>query len=130
LRDTGDKIFLAYKHHQKAAVDGAIEVEVEISDIEKTKILLEYAGIIAVRWQEKIRHTYLLDNVVIDIDTWPTVPAYVELEGDSEEELKTVASRLKLDWKNVELLDAKSLLAKYYKISVTNLKFFTFGKIE
>ncbi len=29
----------------------------------------------------------MLNNIEIDIDTWPMIPTYVEFEGDSEENI-------------------------------------------
>lgn len=29
----------------------------------------------------------MLNNIEIDIDSWPMIPTYVELEGDSEENI-------------------------------------------
>ena len=38
-------------------------------------------------YQENKRTRYMLNNIEIDIDTWPMIPTYVEFEGDSEENI-------------------------------------------
>jgi adenylate cyclase class 2 len=51
-------------------------------------------------YQVTKRESWLLDDVEVEIDTWPWIPQYVELEGKSEESIKDVVSKLGLEWKN------------------------------
>jgi adenylate cyclase class 2 len=68
--------------------------------------------------------------VVADIDTWPRIPTYIELEGPTEESLKQVATKLNLDWRNVVLENARLVIENRYHIPVGNMKWFTFDKFE
>lgn len=130
LRKVGDKIKLSYKEHNKVAVDGASEIEIGVDDFDKTEKLLESAGLGAYRHQQKKRHTLKLDNVTFDIDTWPKVPTYVELEGESEEDLKRVSKKVGLDWNNVLFHDARWIIENIYNIPVGELRCFTFDRVE
>lgn len=94
LRKTGDKSVVTYKEHQEWKVDGMIEIEFGIDDYKKAELLFEKIGLVPFRHQQKKRHTFKLGEVTVDIDTWPKIPAYVELEGESEEALKYVAQNL------------------------------------
>ena len=130
LRKNKTHVTLAYKHHQNENFDGVEEIEFDVADIDKAELFLEKLGLIAYRHQQKRRHAFLLDNVNIDIDTWPKIPTYVELEGFSESTLKEVAAKLGLDWKNVIFESARTVIEKRYHIPVGSMKWFTFDKFE
>ncbi len=130
IRQTKKAVLLSFKHHEEDSATGTKEIELEVSDVEKTKEFLEEIGLVAFREQEKKRHTFKLDGVIIDIDTWPSIPTYVELEGQSEEDLKKVAAILELDWKNVVFKSARFIIEERYGIPVSKLHFFTFDRIE
>lgn len=130
LRKTGDKIKLTYKEHTHIAVDGAVEIELDISDMKKAESIFERIGLVAYRHQQKKRHTLILGGVTFDIDTWPRIPTYVELEGMSEEELKKAAELVGFDWKNVEFRDARRVIEDVYNIPVGKMRWFTFDRFE
>src|SRR6478609_5230234 len=99
IRKTKDNVFLTYKHQEFDTVDGTEEIEIKVDDFEKTIKFLERVEMgFFMRRQQKKRHTFKLDGVTIDIDTWPKIPTYVELEGNSEQDLKAVAAKLGFDW--------------------------------
>src|SRR3989338_2779634 len=130
IRQTKTGVFLAFKHNEEDTATGTKEIEVEVGDFEKTKALLEEIGLAAFRENEKKRRTFLLGDVTVDIDTWPSVPTYVELEGPSEKSLKAAAKKLGLDWSKTVFESPRFVIEKYYKIPVSRLRFFTFQKIE
>ncbi len=113
LRKTKDKVKLTYKENVAQAVDSAREIELTVSDMEKCGELFEKIGLIAMRRLEKYRHTFTLDDVTLDIDTWPKVPPYVELEGPSVEALQATSARLGLDWDKRFDGDAREVFRKY-----------------
>ena len=94
IRQTNKNIFVTFKHNEEDTATGTKEIEFEIKNLEVVKKFLEEVGLVAFREQEKRRHTFILDEVVVDIDTWPSIPTYVELEGSSEEALKGVAAKI------------------------------------
>lgn len=55
----------------------------------------------------------MLDGVEIDIDFWPMIPAYVEFEAGSENEIRSVCKKLGIDFNNLTTLDVQSIYAKY-----------------
>lgn len=130
LRQTKKGVFMTFKHNEEHTATGTKEIEIEVSNINKAKEFLEEIGLVAFREQEKKRHTFKLGEVTIDIDTWPSIPTYVELEGPSEQSLKEAAANLGFDWKNVCLKVARFIIEEKYGIPVSKLRFFTFDKIE
>lgn len=130
LRKTGESTRLTYKEHRASTVDGAHEIELGIEDLEKAVKIFESIGLLPYRRQQKRRHTLHLDKVVFDIDTWPKIPTYVELEGPSEEVLKNVASKLGLDWGKAVFEDARKIIEGRYNIPVGTMRWFTFDRFE
>lgn len=133
LRAIHKKIELTYKHH-KMEKDGqnkikdVIDISFDINDFEKAKAFVENLGLVAFREQEKLRHTFILDGVRFDIDTWPKTPAYLEIEGSSEKSLKIASKKLGLNWKDAFFDSAAAALSKY-DIPILKLKKFTFNEI-
>jgi adenylate cyclase class 2 len=130
LRTRNGKTELTYKHQHTASATGTVEIEFEVSDKEKAEAFLEQLGYPSYRHQEKRRHTFKLDDVVFDIDTWPRVPTYIEIEGPSEEALKEAAAKLDLDWNHVVLDSPRTVLETRYNIPIMDMKWFTFDKFE
>ena len=130
LRTYGGKTYLAYKHRTQVETTETDEVEFEVSDKEAAVELLSRLGYFVYRHQQKRRHSFTIGDVVIDIDEWPHIPAYVELEGPNENSLKEVAHQLDLNWNNVELRGPRIIIEDVYNIPVGNMHWFTFDRFE
>lgn len=98
IRDEGDKVTMTYKQFDSLSVDGAKEIEIIVSDFDKTLAIFEQMGLPHSTFQETRRETWKLDDVEVVLDEWPWIKPYMEIEGESEAELKDVAARLGLDW--------------------------------
>ncbi len=129
IRQTKKGTLVTFKHNEEDTATGTKEIEFEVDDVNVIKHFLEEVGLVAFREQEKKRHTFSLGKVIIDIDTWPSVPTYVELEGPSEDALKDVASKLGLSWSNAVFESPRYVIEKYYKIPVSEYHYFTFEKL-
>ncbi len=132
LRDEGTKITLAYKERLGVGDNpmkdkGMKEIEVEVSDFDRTSQLLEAIGLIPKTYQERHRTRYSLDGVDCDIDEWPVIPPYIELEGDSMEELEKVSSKLGFSWEEHVVTSAHQVLQKH-NIDPPDYSVFTFEK--
>ena len=99
LRKTKNKVKLTYKENVEQTTDSAREIELEVSALDKCSKFFEKVGLKAMRHLEKYRHTFKLNEVTVDIDSWPKIPAYVEIEGPSVESLKNFCKQLGFDWK-------------------------------
>ncbi len=126
LRTNGTKTTLTVKELQNTTVDGTKECEIEVSDFEKTNLLLNELGFLARSKQENIRTLYKLFNVEVAIDSWPKIPTYVELEGKTKEEIFFVGKILNLDAQKLTTLDVASIYQSY-GIDVLKIKDLTFG---
>lgn len=98
VRNEGDKVTLAYKQLDHRGLDGTKEVQVTVDDFEGTVTFLKAIGLNQENYQETKRESWKLDGVEIELDTWPWIKPFIELEGQSEEQLQSVAKQLGLDW--------------------------------
>jgi adenylate cyclase class 2 len=98
LRDEGNKVMLAYKQLNDRTLTGTKEVNVEVIDFDAACDFLESIGLKVKSYQETKRESWLLNDVEVEIDNWPWIPQYVELEGKSEQAVRSIANKLGLDW--------------------------------
>ncbi|SEM73443.1 class IV adenylate cyclase [Lihuaxuella thermophila] len=94
LRDTGQEVTLTVKEIVHDGIDGTQEVEIVVDDFEVTHQLLEKLGFTAKSYQENRRTSFLLDGARLEIDQWPMIQPYLEIEADSREQVVEVAARL------------------------------------
>ncbi len=126
LRTNGKTTTLTYKNVEKTTLDGTKELEVEVEDFEKTNELLERVGIRPKGYQENKRIQYVLNDVEIDIDSWPLIPTYVEIEGKNENAVINMIELLKLDKNKVTTLDVQSVYKEVYDIDITQMEILKF----
>ncbi len=129
LRKMKDKIKLTYKENVKQTVDSAQEIEFLVPDFEKCQEFLEKIGLEPMRQLEKYRHTFELGEVVIDIDQWPKIPVYMEIEGPSVESLKKACVQLGLDWEKRFDGDARGVF-RHYGYNLDKIDVITFNKFN
>jgi adenylate cyclase class 2 len=75
------------------------EIEIEVSDFERTRQLLEALGYSVSVQYEKWRITYQLRDVEIDLDELP-FGCFCELEGADATRIQSAADALGLKWDN------------------------------
>lgn len=130
LRKSKNKIHLAYKHTYANTALGTREIEFLVPNWDKAREFLIAVGLIEARIQEKRRHTFKINNGEVVIDYWPNILPWIEIEAESEEDIKEIAKALELDWKNVRFEDAAYIIENDYSIPVKSLKVYTFDKME
>lgn len=96
--EAGGKVTLAYKKREAETIDGMKEVEVEVSDFNKTKEFMLSIGLAIKSEQQSRREIWKCNGVQIMLDTWPWIPPIVEIEGESEAAVRTVSDELRFDW--------------------------------
>lgn len=103
LRDEGDRITLAFKQRVGMAAtpesndESMEETEVEVNDFEKTAEILLKIGLTEKHYTENKRIRYQLDDIEFDIDFWPQLEPYLEIEAPSWERVNEAISLLKLN---------------------------------
>ena len=123
LRTNGTKTTLTIKEvFDKNKIGGTNELEIEVSDFDKTNLVLNELGYVSRNYQENYRTSYRLGNINFDIDSWPLIPTYVEIEGNSEEEVNNALKLLEIDNIKTTTLDVTSIYNEIYNIDVMSIK--------
>lgn len=113
LRTNGYKTTLTIKDIKAESLDGTKELEIVVDDFDTTDCILNELGFKAKAYQENRRIQYKLDDVEIDLDSWPMVPEYMEIEGKNEEEILSTLKKLEIDKSRICTLSIKSVYEKY-----------------
>ena len=121
LRSNGEKTTLTYKNIEDNSINGTKELEIEVSNFEETNEMLNILGYKPKAYQENKRIRYILNNVEIDIDSWPLIPTYLEIEGESVEEVKRVEQLLEIDLSKVTTLNCQDIYKEIYGIDIDKI---------
>ncbi len=119
LRDEGDSIKLTYKkrlgvkdmHGGKINDRGMEEIEVNVSGFDKTAKLFKRLGFIEKFYEENRRVRYLFNGVEIDIDYYPMIKPYLEIEANSWKDVDETINLLGLNPKDRKLITAQQVYA-------------------
>ncbi len=84
LRTDGRRTTLTYKK----ITDHVEEIETGVGDFETTRKLLKKFGLIEKLYQENRRIRYTFEGIEFDIDFWPKLEPYMEVEAESQDELE------------------------------------------
>lgn len=132
LRTDGKESTLTYKkrigiksNDGSVADDGMQEIEVIIDSYEKTHQLLKAIGLVVKIESKNKRVRYEKGDVTFDIDSWPQIPPYLEVESSSLEKVKNAANELGFDGKKGIICSAKQIYKKY-RIDVDDYSSITF----
>lgn len=120
LRDEGDKIILAFKKRLGVTSgdgstndEGMEEVEVAVDDYEETKLFLHKVGFIEKHEAEKKRSRWKKGEAVFDIDTWPEIPTFIEIEADSWEGVDEATKLLGFDPEDRKICSVNQVYRMY-----------------
>lgn len=126
LRTFGDKLELCWKDNMRIE-DGCKvydEIETYVSDFDATVKILENLGFVQAISFEKKRTEYMLDDgTKFEIDEFPGVPVFVEVEAISSRRIEEVAATFDLNKYERSHLTGEELLKQRYKIELNGLKF-------
>lgn len=100
VRNEGDKVTLSYKQLNDRTLHGTKEVSVTVNSFDATCVFLESIGLTQTSFQETKRESWVLGDTQIELDTWPWIPSFVEIEASSETALFEVAAKLGLKREN------------------------------
>lgn len=122
LRTNGETTTLTIKEIKAETVDGTKELEIEVSDFATTDAILNKLGYVARAREENKRKRYILDGVEIDIDTWPLIPTFIEIEAESEEQIKDICKKLGLDYSKACTLNVMAIHSEIYGVDLFTKK--------
>lgn len=123
VRDEGNKIIMTYKCHHDNTLLGTEEINVEVNDYNSAIDFLKAVGLEAKATQETLREEWELDGVELDIDTWPWIPTYVEIEGPNAEAVESVAQKLGFEMKNAHYGSVDEIYKLYYDVTNADINY-------
>ncbi len=107
VRDENGKVTLTYKYkplgNKKIGVTK--EIEVEVSDFDKTRDILSQVPFNFHIYQENRVHIFNLKGIEFSIATWPMIDPYLEVEASSEKKVLEGLKLLGLEGKDVGDMD-------------------------
>ncbi len=122
LRTNGKKTTLTIKNVVTSEIDGTQELEIEVDNFERAHLILKELGYEEKAFQENRRVQYIFNGVEVDIDYWPQIPTYLEIEGPSEEAVYNVVEALGFTKEDCTSLDVDNIY-KSYGIDLTKINY-------
>lgn len=99
VRDEGDRITMSYKQVPLAAkIADCFETELTIDSYDHGVTFCADLGMVRKSYQETKRESWETDDAKFDIDTWPGVPTFIEVEAGSEGVVRQYVEALGLPW--------------------------------
>ncbi|GLL07242.1 class IV adenylate cyclase [Dactylosporangium matsuzakiense] len=113
LRDNGTTTTLAVKQIAHDGIDGTYEVEVTVNDLDATNEVLGFLGFHPKSYQENRRTSFVLEGAQLEIDEWPMIPPYLEIEASSPEEVRRIAAVLGYDEQDLTSENTTKVYKRY-----------------
>lgn len=121
IRETNGKTTITVKHilseemkrKYNTSMQPVMETEMEVPSIESANCLLEQLNFSYRNYQEKKRITYILDNTEIDIDIWPLIPPYMEIEGKTDKQIYEIIKKIGIMDKELISCNTAEVYKKY-----------------
>ena len=121
VRTNGEQTTMCYKEKTSTRIGGTGEIEFPVPDFEQANSFLKHIGLPPKQYQENFRTQYLLDGVEIDIDEWPLIPAYIEIEGKNEQEVIDTINKLGLQNHRRTTKSPEVIYKDYYEIDIMEI---------
>ncbi len=99
------------------------EINFKIDEPEKLADLFEELGLEKYAHQEKDRSSYVLQGWTFDVDSYPGMPPYLEIEGESEAHVKEAIQLLRLKDNPTWAEGERKLIQEVYKLDWYTMKF-------
>ncbi len=99
------------------------EINFTITEPEKLAELFLILGLEKYAHQDKERTSFALKDWVFEIDRYPNMPPYLEIEGKSEEHVKEAMALLGLEKNRTWAKGERILIQEIYKLDWYNMRF-------
>lgn len=123
VRDEGNRITMSYKRLDQLSLSGMKEICLDVNDYNEAINFVKICGLQPKAVQETLREEWELDGVELDIDTWPWLPAFVEIEGPSEASVESVAEKLGLKMADALYGSVDEVYKIYYDVTSQDINY-------
>lgn len=135
VRDEGDKVTMTWKrrigvksHNGKYNDQSMEEIEIEVSDFDKVAKIIKKLGLEEKFYEENKRIRYVLDDIEFDIDHWPGLEPYLEIEAESWDDIDKAIKLLDLNPKDKKIFSTYQIY-QLKGIDENDYKVITFDKM-
>ncbi|MDB5260651.1 MAG: hypothetical protein JWN37_882 [Candidatus Nomurabacteria bacterium] len=116
LRDEGGRVMLGFKQRlgmqgTTGKDEGMYEREVEVKDYEGTADILRKIGLVDKFYIENKRTRYIMDGIEFDIDEYPLLKPFLEIEGKSWGDVDKAISLLGFNKEDAKKFSATQIYA-------------------
>ncbi len=125
LRTDWVKTFLTIKETKDESIEWMHEIETEILNFDIMNSILEELWYKAKSYQENLRESYIYKNIQIEIDSWPKIPSYIEIEGDSKDEVLKMVNDLWFKESDTTCINTTKIYLLHW-IDLKTIKYLTF----
>lgn len=116
VRDEEDRITMTLKVVNGNKIHNQKETTLKVDNFDEAVKFLEGVGCQKKSYQETKRELWTLDNVEIAIDEWPFLEPYVEVEGNSEMEVREVSEKIGFDYSKALFCCVSTLYSMKYGV--------------
>ena len=114
LRQKWDKVELTIKEITDDSITWTKEIETSVWDFETTNSILKELWYKPKAYQENKRTSYKLDWVEIELDFWPKIPVYMEIEWKNEKEVEKIVEKLWYKMSDTTSINTTKVYKKYW----------------
>ena len=98
VRDEGDRITMTLKESTIPRTMSSVqELEIIINNFDAAVQIFMMSGYEPTTYQENYRTSWIYEGCCVEIDEWPGLRSFAEIEAPSEAELKRVAALLNIE---------------------------------
>lgn len=94
VRQESDKVTMTIKEVKGTGIHDTFEVEMIVNDFDTATNFFEACNIHPKSFQENKREVWIKADIEIMIDSWPGLNPFIEIEGPTEELVKTASQEL------------------------------------
>lgn len=114
VRESAGVTQITYKEKTGSGVTETSELEVNTADFEATaKIFQKLTCFIGEYYQENYRTQYIIPQGEVNIDEWPQVPAFLDIEAHTEKGVAEILALLGLAGKEAGHIGHVKIYKKY-----------------
>ena len=121
VRDEGDRITMSFKVVDGDKIYNQKETMLEVNDFEDARKFLIGIGCEERAYQESKRELWKLDGVEVTIDEWPFLEPFVEVEGESERQVRLVSEKIGFNYKEAKFCSVDILYNEKYNIGIEQI---------
>ena len=133
VRNEGNgEITMSYKRQGERTLLGTSEICLKVDSYQNAVSFLKECLMVSKSVQQTRRESWEIDGVSIDLDEWPWIPPFIEIEAENEKSLEGIAKKLGLSMSDAIYGSVEPVYMKYYDVSeddIDNWSEISFGDV-